>query len=177
MRAPLTRYRSVAADSARWEGFVFRDGDIVISAPIKCGRTWRQMICALWIFQQRTFPMALDLISPWLDILTRPLAEVVSDLNNQQHRRFVKSHTPLDGLPFHNQVTYVCVGRDPRDAAMSFDNHMANMNITAFLFALQTAAGLNDLSEFTPERPPVRSESARERFRQWVDAPASSGLG
>lgn len=176
MRAPLTRYRSVTADSARWDGIVFREGDIVISAPIKCGVTWVQMICALLIFRRRTFPTTLDLISPWLDMLTRPLAEVVSDLDAQQHRRFIKSHTPLDGLPFDEQVTYICVARDPRDAALSFDHHMTNMDEKAFLAARYMAVGLDDLADFSPETPHIPLASGRERFWQWVDAPASRGL-
>jgi aryl sulfotransferase len=176
MRAPLTRYRSVTSDSARWEGFVFREGDIVISAPIKCGITWVQMICALLIFQRRTFPTTLDLISPWLDMLTRSLADVVSDLDTQQHRRFVKSHTPLDGLPFNEQVTYICVARDPRDAALSFDHHMANMDANAFLTARYMAVGLDDLVDFSPETPHVPLASERERFWQWVDAQGSPSL-
>jgi aryl sulfotransferase len=176
VRAPLRQYRSTIADSARWEGFIFRDGDIVISAPIKCGTTWTQMICALLIFQQRVFPMALDLISPWLEMLMRPLADVARDLDAQQHRRFIKSHTPLDGLPFHDKVTYICVGRDPRDAALSLDNHMANMNMTALVFALQSAAGLDGLAEFAPAERSVLPASARERFWEWVDAPTSPGL-
>jgi aryl sulfotransferase len=176
MRAPFTRYRSAIADSARWQEFVFREGDIVISAPIKCGTTWIQMICALLIFQQRTLPTTLDLISPWLEMLTRSLIEVVRDLEAQQHRRFVKSHTPLDGLPFDERVTYICVGRDPRDVALSFDHHMANMDANAFLIALQLAGGLNDLADLTPEVPPLCPESEYERFWQWVDATTSPGL-
>ena len=38
----------------------------------------------------------------------------------QRHRRFIKSHTPLDELPFDAQVSYVCVGRDPRDVGISW---------------------------------------------------------
>jgi aryl sulfotransferase len=174
--SPLAQYRSVVADNARWEGFIFRDGDIIISAPVKCGTTWVQMMCALLIFQQRTFPTTLDLISPWLDMLTRPLAEVVSDLDAQQHRRFLKSHTPLDGLPFDERVTYVCVGRDPRDVALSFVHHMANMDVNAFLIARQMAVGLDDVADLTPEEPAVRSYAVHERFWQWVDAPRSPGL-
>jgi len=40
------RYRSSDEDSARWLGFPFRDGDIVISTRSKTGTTWVQMICA-----------------------------------------------------------------------------------------------------------------------------------
>ena len=136
MRAPLVRYRSMLADSARWEWFVFREGDIVISAPIKCGTTWIQMICALLIFQQPSLSTTLDVISPWFDLLMRPFPELMRDLKNQRHRRFIKSHTPLDGLPFDERVTYICVARDPRDVALSFDSHMENLNTRAFLARL-----------------------------------------
>jgi len=176
MRVPLVRYRSVVADSARWEGFIFRDDDIVISTPIKCGSTWMQMICALLIFRQRTFPTTLDRVSPWLDMLTRPLASVVADLDAQQHRRFVKSHTPLDGLPFSEHVTYICVGRDPRDVALSFDNHMANMKVDALLATLESAGALDRFADVAPEAPAVPRESEHERFWRWVYAPESPGL-
>ena len=52
------RYQTSFTDSARWDGFVFRPGDIVISAPAKCGTTWLQMICALEIFKSATFDTA-----------------------------------------------------------------------------------------------------------------------
>ena len=64
-------YRSMISDSARWEGFEFRPDDIIISTPAKCGTTWMQMICALLVFQTPTFDRSLDLISPWLEMLTR----------------------------------------------------------------------------------------------------------
>src|ERR1051326_4513852 len=97
----LVSYRTFIADNARWEGFQFRDGDIVIATPPKCGTTWTQMICALLIFRTPEFDRHMDLISPWLEMLTRPLDSVVADLEAQTHRRFIKSHTPLDGIPFH----------------------------------------------------------------------------
>jgi hypothetical protein len=34
------RYQSPEEDSARWLGFPFRDGDIVISTRSKTGTTW-----------------------------------------------------------------------------------------------------------------------------------------
>jgi aryl sulfotransferase len=174
MRPPLSRYRSVIADSARWDSFRFRDGDIVISAPMKCGTTWIQMVCGLLTFQQPRFPATLDLISPWLDMLTRSLPEVLKDLDAQQHRRFIKSHTPLDGLPFEDRATYICVCRDPRDVALSFINHMMNTNVEAFLLARYMAVGVQDLSSF--HENPIWAGSEHDRFWQWMDAPTSPGL-
>ena len=57
-------------------------------------------------------------------MLTRDLDSVVADLDAQTHRRFIKTHTPFDGLPHDPAVTYICVGRDPRDVFRSWDNHM-----------------------------------------------------
>ena len=110
-------------------------------------------------------------------MLVRPLPEVVDDLKAQKHRRFIKSHTPLDGLPFNEQVTYICVGRDPRDVALSLDNHLANLNVGALLFALRTGAGPSDLSELFDQKRLTRPENASKRFSRWVDALRSPSLG
>ena len=63
-QAPRTRYRSIVADSGRWDGFAFRSGDIVISTPPKCGTTWTQMLCALLVFDGPAFPAPLEQMSP-----------------------------------------------------------------------------------------------------------------
>ncbi len=164
--APLTRYRSIVADSSRWDGFVFRPGDVVISTPAKCGTTWTQMLCALLIFDGPVFPAALDEVSPWLDMCNRPLAEVTAALAVQTHRRFIKTHTPLDGLPLHAEATYLVVGRDPRDVAISLEHHAANMDFAHFLELRAAAVGNEDLAEL-PARP-VPSADAVERFRTFV---------
>lgn len=168
---PLVRYLSLIADNARWDGFSFREGDIIISTPPKCGTTWTQMICAMLIFQTPDLPQPLDLISPWLDQVLRPRNSVVADLDAQQHRRFIKTHTPLDGLPFDPRVTYIAVARDPRDVALSWDNHWANMDFDRVLALRQSAVGLDDLPELMPKEPPARPASERERFWFWVDDP------
>ena len=46
----LKRYRNLVFDNSRWTGFRFRDGDIVISTPPKCGTTWMQTLCAMFVF-------------------------------------------------------------------------------------------------------------------------------
>jgi aryl sulfotransferase len=167
----LVRYRNWVQDSARWRGFVFRPDDIVISTPPKCGTTWTQMICALLIQQRPTLDTSLDLISPWLDMESRSTIDVFADLDAQQHRRFIKTHTPLDGLPYADRVTYLCVGRDPRDVARSMDNHHENMDDEAFLGARQQAVGLDGLAELVGSGPPARPPTEIERFWRWVDDP------
>jgi hypothetical protein len=94
----LKRYRSVVADSARWEGFRFRPGDIVISTPPKCGTTWMQRLVALLVFDDTQLYAPISRISPWLDMQLAPLEEVAALLDAQRHRRLIKTHTPLDGM-------------------------------------------------------------------------------
>jgi sulfotransferase family protein len=160
------RYRAIVADSGRWDGFAFRPGDVVISTPPKSGTTWTQMLCALLIFDGPTFPAPLDQVSPWLDICNRPLAEVTVALAAQTHRRFIKTHTPLDGLPRHAEVTYLVVGRDPRDVAISFEHHAANLDVAHFLELRAAAVGNDDLAELPPFRVPSADPVAR--FRSFV---------
>jgi hypothetical protein len=165
----------VISDSARWDGFQLRADDIIISTPAKCGTTWTQMICALLVFQTDDLPGPLDLLSPWLDMQTRGRDDVVADLDAQAHRRLIKTHTPYDGLPHDERVTYICVGRDPRDVALSWDNHVTNSDFVAMLTARDAAVGNEDLVELMPDGPPVRPESELERFWQWVDEPMPGG--
>ena len=169
------RYRNVVFDSARWEGFVFRADDIVISTPPKCGTTWMQTLCAMLLFDGVEFDRPLSVISPWLDMQTNDLVEVVAGLEAQKHRRFIKTHTPLDGVPFVEGVTYICVARDPRDVALSFQHHWANLDLDAFMAARARAVGLGDLEELGP--PPTLPEDPLERFWLWVDADAGQFVG
>jgi len=167
------RYRTFVADSARWDGFEFRGDDIVISTPAKCGTTWMQMLCALLIFRTPELPAPLAELSPWLDMQVRPLDAVRRDLGAQTQRRFIKTHTPLDGLPFDPSVTYLFVARDPRDAAQSWDNHMANMDFDVFITARIAAVGADDLEELgITGPPPAPPEDPVARFWEWIEGAA-----
>ena len=122
------RYVSPDEDSARWDGFPFREGDIVISTRSKSGTTWLQMICALLVLGTPELPGPLPSLSPWVDHAIRPVSEVVEGLEAQRHRRFVKTHTPLDGIPLDDRATYVVVGRHPLDLAVSLFHQGDNID-------------------------------------------------
>lgn len=119
MSTPLAIYRTSEEDSTRWQDLPVRPGDIVVSTAHKSGTTWMQMICALLVFQDPELPAPLARLSPWVDQLVRPVEEVHELLAVQAHRRIIKTHTPLDGLPLHPGVTYLVVARDPLDVAVS----------------------------------------------------------
>jgi hypothetical protein len=173
----VERYHNLIMDNARWDGFEFRDDDIVISVPAKCGTTWTQMICALLIFQRTEFPAPLTDISPWMEVLTARREDVWATLAAQQHRRFIKSHCPLDGLPFDPRVTYITVGRDPRDVAISWSHHMENLRVDRFIELRAAAVGLDDLAEVLPDGPPPVPEDPIERMWSWIEAPAFAASG
>jgi hypothetical protein len=167
------RYRSLMMDNARWDGFEFRQSDIVISTPPKCGTTWTQMVCAMLIFDGPNFPAPLSELTPWLDQTIRPLDNVREVYAAQQHRRFIKTHTPLDGLELREGVTYVVVGRDPRDVMISMEHHLANMDLDRVLALRDKAVGNEDLDSLPP-RPQV-SDDLNERFRTFVHASPDAG--
>jgi aryl sulfotransferase len=177
VRPALRRYRSVVADSSRWEGFTFRADDIVISTPPKCGTTWMQRLVALLVFDGPALPGPMAKVSPWLDMQLASTDDVFSALDAQPYRRFIKTHTPLDGLPFAESVTYVCVGRDPRDVAVSSRHHMQNMDIEQFLATRAAAVGLDDLADLGVNEPgtsePLDDAAA---LRAWIDVDSEVNL-
>ncbi len=123
---PLTHYRSADEDSGRWLGFRFRPGDIVISTRRRSGTTWMQMICALLIFQTPDLPAPLWQLSPWLDQLIVPHDAVYAQLGEQRNRRFIKTHTPLDGIPLDPRATFIVAARHPLDMFVSLRHHIDN---------------------------------------------------
>jgi aryl sulfotransferase len=124
----LVHYTSPDEDSARWWDFQFRPGDIVVSTRSKSGTTWVQMICLLLVFGAPELPDHLGRLSPWLDWLARSREDVFADLAAQTHRRVIKTHTPLDGVPLDGRATYVVVGRHPLDVAVSLYHHSNNID-------------------------------------------------
>jgi len=97
-------------DSVRWKFITFRDDDIVTTTSGKTGTTWTQGIVANLIFLGREPPAAPLEMSPWLEQRVFPLALVLTQLEPQPHRRFIKTHLPVDGLRYDQQVKYLYVG-------------------------------------------------------------------
>jgi aryl sulfotransferase len=152
---PPARYRSEEEDSARWVGFPFREGDIVISTRSKSGTTWLQMICALLVFQAPDLPGRLSVLSPWLDWLAAPRDDVFALLAAQEHRRFIKTHTPLDGIPLDSRATFVVVARHPLDMAVSLYHQGDNLD-------------RERIRELTGQPEPAETPSTRPPLREWL---------
>ena len=150
-------------DSRRWDRFVPRSGDILIATAAKCGTTWTQRIVSLLVFQSPELPIPLGAISPWVDA---PFLALVADcfplLEQQTHRRFLKSHLPLDALPYYPELKYITVARDGRDAFMSLWNHVQSFTPAAY--------ELLDRAAPPGQGPYARApEDVHEFWRSWID--------
>ena len=154
------RYLTGMEDSGRWNGFAFRPGDIVISTRTRTGTTWMQMICALLIFQVPEPPAPLGRLSPWLDRVIYPREVLYARLEAQQHRRFIKTHTPLDGIPLDRRATYIVTARHPLDTAVSLWHHHGN---------LDTARQRQLAGQPVPPGSGKPREPLREWLLDWID--------
>ncbi|MEM8618573.1 MAG: sulfotransferase domain-containing protein [Actinomycetota bacterium] len=174
--SPLRRYAGYLSDNDRWIRFEHRPGDVVISTPPKSGTTWTQMLCALMVFDGSQFPDKLDAISPWLDSNIRTEREVFATYARQDHQRFIKTHTPLDGLPMRDDVRYIVVARDPRDVFESWQNHRANIDREQQVQLIRDACASEGRP--IPELPAelVAPTRAIEQFRTYVDAEATTDI-
>ena len=120
-------YAGPLTDPHNWSGFQFRPDDIIVATPPKCGTTWMQSIVAMLIFQRPGMDMQIGEISPWLDSGFKNRDEIAVRLKAQTHRRCIKTHTPLDGIPYDPACTYLSIYRHPMDAHFSMRTQVENM--------------------------------------------------
>lgn len=158
-------YQNHHMDSTRWEHYRARAGDIVITSSVRSGTTWTQEIVRqliLWRQPDEELQQgALMYLSPWLDARFVPVEEVLALLEGQRHRRFIKTHLPLDGLPYFPEVRYIVVGRDARDVFMSFRNFYAN-------FTEEALARFNETpGRVGPPLPPC-PQNIHECWHNWI---------
>ena len=148
-------------DSTIWNDLKFRDDDIVIATYAKSGTTWMQQIVAQLMFDGDP-DISVAEMSPWVDLRVPPKEVKLPLLEAQTHRRFMKTHLPVDAIRFCPKAKYLYIGRDGRDVVWSMYNHHVNANQTWY-------DALND----TPGRvgPPIEPppDDIRQYWREWLD--------
>ena len=80
-------------------------------------------------------------MSPWVDLRVPPKEVKLPLIEAQDHRRFLKTHLPVDALVFSPKAKYIYIGRDGRDVVWSLYNHHANAN-ALFYEAINDTPGL-----------------------------------
>ncbi|MFN9548260.1 MAG: sulfotransferase domain-containing protein [Cyanobacteriota bacterium] len=142
LRKPSRIIRNSVCQSVLWDDYRPRDGDIIIATFPRSGTTWMQQIVSLLIFQTAE-PRAVWGISPHVDGRPgEPIETIYARLEAQMHRRFLKSHLPIDALPFYTEVRYIHVARDPRDSCLSLFDYLSNR--TSALVQATDRIGLED---------------------------------
>ena len=124
-----TTYVSRMTDSRIWDRFVLRHGDVIVATPPKCGTTWTQALVLSLLFGKPGMDQAMGELSIWLDPGFRDQSSIVQIFEAQDHRRCIKTHTPLDGVSYDPDCTYIAVYRHPIDAHFSMRRHVANSKI------------------------------------------------
>ena len=148
-------------DSTIWNDFEFRDDDIIIATYAKAGTTWLQQIVSQLLFNGEE-GLEVAEMSPWMDLRVPPKEVKLPFVDAQTHRRFLKTHLPVDALVFSGKAKYIYIGRDGRDVVWSMYNHHSTAN-DAWYDALNNTPG-----RVGPpiERPP---SSITDYFNDWLD--------
>jgi aryl sulfotransferase len=148
-------------DSTIWNDFIFRNDDIIIATYAKAGTTWMQQIVGQLLFGGDP-GLEVAEMSPWLDLRVPPKEIKLPLVEAQTHRRFLKTHLPVDALRFSPKAKYLYIGRDARDVVWSMYNHHANANQSWY-------DALND----TPGRvgPPIEPppDDIRQYWQDWLE--------
>ena len=147
-------------DSTVWNDFKFRDDDIIISTYAKSGTTWMQQIVSQMLFAGDTEQNTQEM-SPWIDFRLPPKEVKLPAVEAQAHRRFVKTHLPVEALVYSPKAKYIYIGRDGRDVLWSLYNHHF-MGNDAMYHAINDSPGRVG----PPLDPPT--EDIREYWHTWL---------
>jgi aryl sulfotransferase len=101
-------------------------------------------------------------MSPWLDLRVPPKAVKLPLVDAQTHRRFIKTHLPVDALVFSPEAKYIYIGRDARDVVWSMYNHHFNANSTWY-------EALNDTPGLVGPRIVPPPADISQYWREWMD--------
>ena len=104
---------------------VIRPDDVFIATYPKCGTTWTQQIVKLIANNGVETGIDSDVFIPWHELMTLEEMESIPS-------RFFKSHLPYQlmpggGDPANTKAKYICVIRNPKDAAVSMYNYVSKM--------------------------------------------------
>jgi aryl sulfotransferase len=147
-------------DSTVWNDFKFRDDDIVIGTYAKSGTTWLQQIVSQLLFDGAE-GLEVAAMSPWLDLRVPPKDAKLAAVEAQTHRRFIKTHLPVDALVLSPRAKYIYIGRDGRDVIFSLYNHHANATEDWY-------RAMNDSPDRVGPPIPRPPDDIRQYYREWL---------
>ncbi|WP_051311468.1 sulfotransferase domain-containing protein [Zooshikella ganghwensis] len=156
----LHSYRNYFLDSTRWELFSPKDDDIIICSSYKSGSIWLQYIIKNLINYHQNQNLKSPLFLSWIDYQGNAIDQLKNYLTKKE-RRVLKSHLPLDGIPYYPQVKYIVLARDPRDVCMSLWDYYSNLS-PSFL------KSINESIPSTYQPLPSPPGSLSQFWQQWL---------
>ena len=148
-------------DSTIWNDFPFRDDDIFIATYAKSGTTWIQQIVSQLLFNGET-GLNVEEMSPWIDFRLPPAGVKMAAIAEQKHRRFLKTHLPIDALVYSPKAKYLYIARDGRDVLWSYYHHHTH-HVDAFYEMLNEACG-PEIEPFAPTQDDIVTF-----YKKWLE--------
>ena len=130
-------------DTTIWTDFIASDNDIFIVSPAKCGSAWLSEIVGQLLYKgdysqvNNASTIAQVVVLPSFGPMARAVAskdasvnmiDVINDQlkNPNIKHRIIKSHEPIETMPYNPNCKYIFLARDYRDIIWSFYNHFRN---------------------------------------------------
>ena len=149
----LRDYVGPVTNTDIWDEFQLRPNDVIVCTPPKCGTTWTLNIVMMLIHGKVVPDAGNREEAPWLDCGFRDRKEIAAKQARLTRRRCLKSHTPMDGISYGSEPTYIVVYRHPVDAHFSFRSHVANMKDPGPLAEMFPEDILSGFNQFLDDPP------------------------
>lgn len=127
LMVPLfTKLNVVLKEKTQWQasfdGYAPTPHDIIVSAYYKSGTNWTMQMTHLIANRgQAEFEHVHDVI-PWPDGMPGYALDIEHDIiwqNAPTNLRVIKSHLPLEFIPYSEDARYICIVRDPKEVCVS----------------------------------------------------------
>merc|ERR1719411_796682 len=122
-------------DTSLWDEIPLQDSDIFINSPAKAGTTWTQeIVCQLLYNGDYSAVGSTGVeISIWAAMKLPSREEKIRMMveqaaNPKIPRRIIKTHEPVETVPFKAANKHLFVGRDYRDIVWSWYSHHRNFH-------------------------------------------------
>ena len=88
-------------------------------------------------YESKTGCASATELAPWVAMRMPPRQQRIEIMRAQRQneavlRRIIKTHEPVETMPFRADIKYLCVARDYRDVVWSWFNHHSLMTDAAY---------------------------------------------